>query len=96
MPSAARVTDLSNHGGTLIGPGEPTVLIGGMMAARLGDLTVHGGVIVVGNPTGQPLSDGQRHRADRRQTGPAGGRRLRVRRRGGGGRTHGHHRMKQP
>ena len=24
MPSAARVTDLSNHGGTLTGPGEPT------------------------------------------------------------------------
>ena len=33
MPSAARVLDISNHGGTLIGPGAPTVLIGGMPAA---------------------------------------------------------------
>ena len=38
MPSAARVTDLSNHGGTLTGPGEPTVLIGGMPAAVVGDM----------------------------------------------------------
>ena len=33
MPPAARVTDLSNHGGTIVGPGVPTVLIGGMPAA---------------------------------------------------------------
>jgi uncharacterized Zn-binding protein involved in type VI secretion len=33
MPPAARVTDTTNHGGTIIGPGEPTVLIGGMPAA---------------------------------------------------------------
>ena len=33
MPAAARVTDLSTHGGTVIGPGVPTVLIGGMPAA---------------------------------------------------------------
>ena len=38
MPSAARVTDISNHGGTIIGPGVPTVLIGGMPAAVLGDM----------------------------------------------------------
>ncbi|MBP6800964.1 MAG: PAAR domain-containing protein [Zoogloea sp.] len=38
MPSAARVTDLSNHGGTLTGPGEATVLIGGMPAAVVGDM----------------------------------------------------------
>lgn len=38
MPSAARVTDLSTHGGTVTGPGVPTVLIGGMPAAVLGDL----------------------------------------------------------
>lgn len=37
MPPAARVTDLSTHGGTIIGPGEPTVLIGGMPAAVAGD-----------------------------------------------------------
>lgn len=38
MPSAARVTDQSNHGGTLTGPGVATVLIGGKPAAVLGDL----------------------------------------------------------
>lgn len=37
MPPAARVTDLSTHGGTIIGPGDPTVLIGGMPAAVQGD-----------------------------------------------------------
>jgi len=33
MPAAARITDISTHGGTIIGPGVPTVLIGGMPAA---------------------------------------------------------------
>lgn len=37
MPAAARVTDTTNHGGTIIGPGVATVLIGGMPAAILGD-----------------------------------------------------------
>lgn len=37
MPSAVRVTDTTNHGGTVIGPGVATVLIGGMPAAVLGD-----------------------------------------------------------
>ncbi len=37
MPPAARVGDLSNHGGSIIGPGEATVLIGGMPAAVMGD-----------------------------------------------------------
>ncbi len=37
MPAAARVSDTSNHGGTLLGPGEATVLIGGMPAAVVGD-----------------------------------------------------------
>lgn len=37
MPAAVRVTDTSNHGGTVIGPGIATVLIGGMPAAVLGD-----------------------------------------------------------
>ena len=40
MPPAARVTDLTNHGGTIMGPGEPTVLIGGMPAAVVGDMHV--------------------------------------------------------
>lgn len=52
---AARITDLA----TCVGPpdsilmGSPTVLIGGLMAARMGDPTVHGGVIVTGAPTVQ-------------------------------------------
>ena len=33
MPPAARVGDTSTHGGAIIGPGEATVLIGGMPAA---------------------------------------------------------------
>lgn len=33
MPPAARVGDTTNHGGTIVGPGEATVLIGGMPAA---------------------------------------------------------------
>ena len=37
MPPAARVTDTTTHGGTIIGPGEATVLIGGMPAAVMGD-----------------------------------------------------------
>ena len=40
MPSkpAARVTDLTAHGGTITGPGVPTVFIGGLPAATLGDM----------------------------------------------------------
>ena len=37
MPAAARVTDTTNHGGTIVGPGAPTVLIGGMPACVAGD-----------------------------------------------------------
>ena len=37
MPAAVRVTDTTNHGGTVIGPGVATVLIGGMPASVLGD-----------------------------------------------------------
>jgi len=33
MPPAAKVTDVTTHGGTIIGPGVPTVLIEGMPAA---------------------------------------------------------------
>lgn len=33
MPPAARVTDVTTHGGTIIGPGVPTVLIEGLPAA---------------------------------------------------------------
>jgi uncharacterized Zn-binding protein involved in type VI secretion len=37
-------------GGPIMPPGAPTVLIGGMPAARMGDSTVHGGVITLGAP----------------------------------------------
>jgi uncharacterized Zn-binding protein involved in type VI secretion len=37
MPPAARITDLTGHPGTIVGPGVPTVLIGGRPAAVLGD-----------------------------------------------------------
>ncbi|HVZ42082.1 MAG TPA: PAAR domain-containing protein [Candidatus Kapabacteria bacterium] len=40
MPAAARVGDTSNHGGTIVGPGMPTVMIGGMPAAVAGDMHV--------------------------------------------------------
>jgi uncharacterized Zn-binding protein involved in type VI secretion len=33
MPAAVRVGDITNHGGTVVGPGCPTVMIGGMPAA---------------------------------------------------------------
>jgi uncharacterized Zn-binding protein involved in type VI secretion len=38
MPAAARVGDTTVHGGTVVGPGVLTVLIGGMAAAVLGDM----------------------------------------------------------
>ena len=37
MPPAARVGDITVHGGSIVGPGVSTVLIGGMPAAVLGD-----------------------------------------------------------
>ncbi|QKJ63521.1 PAAR domain-containing protein [Flavobacterium sp. M31R6] len=53
MPAAARLTDfhecpmvisglppIPHVGGPIIGPGEPTVIIGGLPAARVGDMLV--------------------------------------------------------
>jgi uncharacterized Zn-binding protein involved in type VI secretion len=67
---AARVGDPTSHGGTIVGPGAPTVLVGGLPMARAGDFAScplvtgnvpHvGGTIVVGVPTvligGQPAA----------------------------------------
>ena len=39
MPSAVRVGDPTSHGGQVVPPGVPTVLIGGLPAAVLGDTT---------------------------------------------------------
>lgn len=49
----ARVTDMLVCVGPpdMIAKGSPTVLVGGLMAARMGDMTAHGGVIVLGFPT---------------------------------------------
>jgi len=52
MPAAARITDLHvcpivtgtpHVGGPILPPGAPTVLIGGMPAARLGDMAACAG-----------------------------------------------------
>ena len=40
MPPAARVGDATGHPGVIGPPGVPTVLIGGMPAARVGDMLV--------------------------------------------------------
>jgi uncharacterized Zn-binding protein involved in type VI secretion len=40
MAAAVRTGDVSNHGGTVVGPGVATVLIGGMPATVAGDLHV--------------------------------------------------------
>ncbi len=40
MPAAARVSDITNHGGTITGPGVSTVLIGGKPAGVAGDTHV--------------------------------------------------------
>lgn len=38
MPAAARVGDTTTHGGTVTGPGDPTVFIGNKPAAVLNDM----------------------------------------------------------
>jgi len=54
MPPAARVGDITAHGGIVTGPGCPTVMIGGLPAARVGDMhtcpMVTGTVPHVGGP----------------------------------------------
>lgn len=61
MPAAARVLDMTTHGGQIVGPGCPAVLIGGQPAAVAGDVQVcpavdgvkpHvGGTVAAGCPT---------------------------------------------
>lgn len=58
MPPAARITDISTHGGTIVGPGEPTVLIGGMPAAVAGDNHVCALPPVAHQPTVSPFPVG--------------------------------------
>jgi uncharacterized Zn-binding protein involved in type VI secretion len=58
MPAAARVGDITNHGGTIVGPGVATVLIGGMPAAVAGDMHVCVLPPVSHQPTASPFPMG--------------------------------------
>ena len=58
MPPAARVGDLSTHGGTIVGPGASTVLIAGMPAAVAGDMHVCALPPTGHQPTASPFPAG--------------------------------------
>ncbi|HYR11391.1 MAG TPA: PAAR domain-containing protein [Longimicrobium sp.] len=58
MPAAARVGDTSTHGGTIVGPGNATVLIGGMPAAVAGDMHVCSLPPNTHQPTASPFPTG--------------------------------------
>ncbi len=58
MPAAARMGDVSIHGGTIIGPGVATVLIGGMPAAVVGDMHVCVLPPLTHQPTVSPFPSG--------------------------------------
>lgn len=58
MPAAARVGDTSTHGGTIVGPGMATVLIGGMPAAVAGDMHVCSLPPNAHQPTASPFTAG--------------------------------------
>lgn len=51
MPAAARVRDVTTHGGIIVGPGVTTVLIGGMPALRTTDARICGAMAAIGEPT---------------------------------------------
>jgi len=58
MPPAARIGDTTNHGGTIVGPGVATVLIGGMPAAVVGDTHVCSLPPNTHQPTASPFTSG--------------------------------------
>jgi uncharacterized Zn-binding protein involved in type VI secretion len=58
MPFAARVGDVSTHGGTIVGPGVPMVLIAGMPAAVVGDMHVCSLPPTGHQPTASPFPSG--------------------------------------
>mgnify|MGYP001279774178 CR=1 FL=1 len=58
MPPAARMGDTTNHGGTVVGPGVATVLIGGMPAAVVGDMHVCSLPPNAHQPTASPFPSG--------------------------------------
>ncbi|MEM7374085.1 MAG: PAAR domain-containing protein [Bacteroidota bacterium] len=47
MPSAVRITDVTNYGGVILGPGVSTVLIGNLPAAVMGDNHAYGSAPIV-------------------------------------------------
>ncbi|HEX2211488.1 MAG TPA: PAAR domain-containing protein [Longimicrobium sp.] len=58
MPAAVRVGDTSTHGGTVVGPGVSTVLIGGKPAAVAGDMHVCSLPPNAHQPTASPFPSG--------------------------------------
>lgn len=60
MPFAARVGDSTAHGGSVLGPGVSTVIIGGMPAAVAGDMHICAIVPTPAtpHPTGTPFAAG--------------------------------------
>ena len=58
MPPAARISDVSTHGGVVIGPGVATVLIGKMPAAVMGDLHICSLPPIAHQPTSSPFTTG--------------------------------------
>jgi uncharacterized Zn-binding protein involved in type VI secretion len=58
MPPAARVGDVSTHGGTIVGPGVSVVLVGGMPAAVVGDMHVCALPPTGHQPTASPFPAG--------------------------------------
>ena len=58
MGAAARITDTTTHGGTIVGPGEATVLIGGMPAAVATDTHVCALPPAAHQPTASPFPMG--------------------------------------
>ena len=58
MPAAVCVGDVSNHGGTVVGPGVATVMIGGKPAAVAGDMHVCALPPTGHQPTASPFPAG--------------------------------------
>jgi len=58
MPAAAKVGDTTNHGGTISGPGEATVLIDGAPAVVAGDMHVCSLPPQSHQPTSSPFPSG--------------------------------------
>lgn len=58
MAYAARVGDITTHGGTIVGPGVATVLIGGMPACVAGDTHICSLPPNSHQPTSSPFPSG--------------------------------------